>query len=59
MDDIWIVSYMNANDISPTITAFSNEDAAYGCYKYFSKYHNCCWINKLPVYSHFLTSEEK
>ena len=54
---IWIVTYWDfGND--PVVTAFNNEETANRCYKYFKKHHELCCLDKCPIYSHFLESEE-
>lgn len=51
---IWIVSYCDKRFI-PTVTAFSNEEAALRCAEAFrlcSEYKNVC-VDEVPIYSSF------
>ena len=56
--DIWVVAYYDNEDTEPTVTAFSNEDAATKCFETFTKTHTHLCIDKVPVYSSFVCSNE-
>lgn len=59
MPEIYIVSYCDKN-FKPTVTAFSNEEAATRCFDAFRlnrDYKNVC-LDKVPVYNSFVCSPD-
>ena len=57
LSNVWIVSYWDYFSKEPVVTVFDNEEAANKCYKYFKTGNELCWLDKCPIYSHFLESE--
>jgi len=58
MENVWIVGYFDECDSKPTVTAFSNQQAAIKCYKYFFRIHKYVFIDKCPVYKNFITYQD-
>ena len=56
--DIWVITYYDKADTEPTITAFSDEDAATKCFEVFKKTHLHSSMDKVPVYSSFTCIED-
>lgn len=50
--EVFVVTYWD-KDTEPTITVFSDETAANKAKDYFSKEHEFCILDKVPVYKSF------
>lgn len=49
---VYIVTYWDGEE-EPTVTPFSNREAAEKCYEYFNKIHKCCCIDECQIFSTF------
>ena len=55
---VWAVSYIEDNDIKPTVNVFKYKEAATSCYEEMAKKHNHVSLDKCPVYRHFYVVDD-
>lgn len=53
MNKVFVISYQDKNNEEPTVTVFSEENAAKSCFDFFKNNHARCWMDEVPVYSKF------